>query len=134
MEAIVNLPAVITTQVVNNVVVEEPTFSPAELAKQSYSSIVVNIPKEKTVLVNAHRPEWYDIYSEIRKLCVIKGERIRRYAPDFSGNSRKSIQFIRGKVRINEDFWESLKPAHKSQLRMIVNQISNLYRQLELAQ
>ena len=133
MEAIVNLPAVITTQVVNNVVVEEPTFSSAELAKQSYSSIVVNIPKEKTVLVNAHRPEWYDIYSEIRKLCVIKGERIRKYAPEYSGNSRKSVQFVRGQVKINETFWDSLKPAHKSQLRMIINKISNLYKQLETA-
>ena len=80
--------------------------------------------------INANREYWDNLYLQIRKLCVVKGERIRRYAPEFAGNSRKSIQFQKGEVKINQEFWDSLKPAHKSQLRMIINKIQALYKEL----
>lgn len=103
--------------------------------KPTYASIVIeDVKKDESRVVNAHRKEWYDIYTKIRALCILKGEKIRKYAPQFAGNPRKSISFTRGKLNINQEFWASLKPAHKSQLRMITNQIQSLYSSLELAQ
>ena len=80
--------------------------------------------------VNRNREYWDSIYLQIRKLCVVKGERIRKYAPEFAGNPRKSIQFQKGEVKVNQEFWDSLKPAHKSQLKMIINKIQALYKEL----
>lgn len=84
----------------------------------------------KGLYINANREYWDNIYLQIRKLCVVKGERIRKYAPDFAGNSRKTIQFQKGEVKINQEFWTSLKPAHKAQLSAIINKIKSLYKQL----
>ena len=95
---------------------------------------VSNFDATEGLRVNRNREYWDALYLQIRKLCVVKGERIRKYSPEYAGNPRKSIQFKKGEVKINEEFWSSLKPAHKSQLKMIVNKIQALYKELEYAQ
>ena len=82
--------------------------------------------------INQNREYWDNIYLQIRKLCVLKGERISKYAPAFAGNPRQSIQFKKGEVKINQEFWSSLKPAHKSQLTAIINKIKSLYSELHV--
>ena len=93
----------------------------------------VQVDATHGLLINDNREYWDRIYLEIRKLCVVKGERIRKYAPKFAGNPRKSIQFKKGDVKVNQEFWDSLKPAHKAQLTCIINKIKNLYIELRNA-
>ena len=99
-------------------------------APQQSNFQALNVDATEGLRVNDNREHWDKIYLEIRNLCVLKGERILKYAPQFAGNSRKSIQFRKGEVKINQDFWDSLKPAHKSQLRGIINKIQALYAEL----
>lgn len=96
-----------------------------------FSSVVLEGENTENFNVNRHHNIWKSVYTEIRKLCVVKGERISRYAPDFAGKPRKSITFVHGEVRVNPEFWDTLKPAHKSQLTMLINKIRALYKQLE---
>lgn len=108
----------------------EATVNSAVLVNNTVSNVAVINDATDGFRVNRNREHWDAVYTEIRKLCVIKGEKIRKYAPEFSGNPRKSIQFVKGEVKINDEFWQTLKPAHKSQLRMIVNKIQTLYNEL----
>lgn len=94
------------------------------------NAVVANVDASEGLRVNANREYWDSIYTEIRRLCVIKGEKIRKYAPESSGNSRKTISFVKGTVKINDEFWQTLKPAHKSQLKMICNKIQSLHVEL----
>lgn len=89
--------------------------------------------KTKDLVVNNNRSEWDVLYTEVRRLCVIRGMRIRRYLGE-KISSRKTVRFDRGQILVNDAFWSQLKPAHKAQITQLSNQIRAKYDALEKMQ
>lgn len=88
-----------------------------------------NATETKSLRVNENREAWDAIYSEIRKLCIIRGTRIRKYL-GIKTKSTSTTFYNKGKLQVRPTFWNQLKPAHKSQISIINNKIEDLQKQL----
>lgn len=78
--------------------------------------------------INSNHSCWDSLYLEIRRLCIIKGAKIKKYAPTWG--SKNTIRYSKGRVIVNQLFWSSLKPAHKSQLTQVINKIAEAHKEL----
>lgn len=85
----------------------------------------------KNLVINDNRQVWDAKYVELRRLCILRGLRIRNYTG--SSNSYKTTRFDRGRIIVKDSFWSSLKPAYKAQITALNNQIAEIYNFLKEA-
>ena len=75
--------------------------------------------------INNNRVVWDETYAEIRKLSVKKAMKIYLYSQG-TLDPQKVVVYRYGKA-IYKPAFDLLKPAHKAQIRKIMNQILALY-------